>query len=307
MRPTFTMGAIHSATTYVKNASAVKDDIRGAWARFVNHDELGAGHLSEEPANSDIDADDDGKFNPIRRVVVDLSAAMSHTLGKQVPQCANFRLKGLHIGIRPADDAYDNADDQGLTVGGRVRWLEPNLHLIDAIQAARKVDTLSEMASIDSDSHVFGTNRENYKNFRFGWRTEYDVMFPTAENFGVGTDAEGGTSSWCLYDYDGCLGIVSEYTDFKQLTDSDKDGALWTNRAGMMAGSIWTCAWTDRTNAIEGADVDYHMTVPAGGHYPICTGLVVIDIIYTSIASQLLIDNDYEVVIGVDVEGWEAF
>lgn len=294
----------------------------GEWAVWVEHDELGLGSTSTQPASGDIDADNDGVISPRYRAVVDLSHGLGLALGKQLPMTAIYRVKGIKVGIRPVDDTIDNSDG-GVMFGGNIKYIFPNKHNIDAIQAARKIERMKESVQIDSDSDIFGTTNSGYNGFRFGWRTESDVYYATREDFsGVGVPVDGGTASWCLYSDDGALGILDNYDDWKGLLPESgvETRNLWTTRVGEPAKMMWNCAWVSHTEAqtqIPEMDVilstgavsqaDFNKQWGADNHLPVLGGLLIVDVNYSSTDPPGTADDDYYVFVEVDVEGWEAF
>ena len=239
---------------------------------------------------------------------MDLSHGLGYTLGKQLPMTAIYRVKGIGISIRPVDDIDDN-DDGGIMFGGQIKWLPPNKHMIDAIQAAREVERLSESTQIDTDSDLFGTATRDYTGFRFGWRTESDVIYATREGFDEGDEVEGGTPSWCLFEDDGALGILDNYNSWKGLTPhQDQNRALWTRRVGHPANMKWAVSWVSHGEAGVGVapQADYRWQSDKN-HIDVVGGILLVDVQYSSTDSSSVVDDDYTVHVTVEVEGWEAF
>jgi len=293
----------------------------GEWAVWVNHDETGVGDTSDIPAFGDIDADNDGVISPRYRAVLDLSHGLGLALGKQLPMTAIYRVKGVKVGIRPVNDGIDNSDG-GVMFGGNIKYVFPNKHNIDAIQAARKIERMKESVQIDADSDIFGTERSGYNGFRFGWRTESDIYCATREDFSsVGAAVEGGTASWCLYSNDGALGILDNYDDWKGLLPESgvETRNLWNTRCGEPAKMMWNCAWISNTEAqtdsvgdmafSTGAisQADFNKQYGADNHLPVLGGLLIVDVNYSSTDPPGVQDDDYYVFVEVDIEGWEAF
>lgn len=277
----------------------------GEWAVWVNHDEEGAGDTSDIPSAGDIDLDNDGVYGTRFRAVIDLSHGLGFTLGKQLPMTAVYRVKGLRLSLRPVDDAVDNSQG-GVIFGGQIKWLPPNRHCIDAIQAARDVDHLAESIDIDTDSDLFGTASKDYTGFRFGFRTETDVAYATREGFTAGAATEGGTASWCLFGDDGALGIVDNYNAWKALTPTQgQNRALWNKRVGHTSSMKWASTWVSDTGAQSHPDWDWQ--AGAGNHLDVVGGLLIVDVQYSSTDGPGETDDDYTLQVGVEVEGWEEF
>ena len=288
------------------------------WARFVNHDAAGLGDYSDYAGSSDIVADADGYYpaGDRYRIIVDISNAMSSIIGKQCPMTANYRLKSLGISIRPVDDWLDN-NATPVTFAGQVKYLLPNKHNIDAIQAARQLERMAESIDIDGDSWLIESDQQDYKGFRFGWRTELDVAHPTAEAFSPGSAAEGGTPSWMLYDDDGALGMMDLWRVYKD-HNPEQGNALWLHREGTASEFQWAAGWGDgggdssllpSTNSMVQPTTpgDFRITAGADNHIEVLGGLMAIDFTHSSMLSTVFINNEYHVYVDVEVEGWEAF
>jgi hypothetical protein len=281
---------------------------QGEWVTWVDHDEVGVGDYSDRPIGDDIEIDDDGVVLDVYRCVIDLSHAMSKKLGRQCPMTAIYRLKDLKIGLRNVDDGSDN--DAATVFSGKIRWVAPNKHAIDAIQAARKLARNKSSVQLTGSGMPTafgqaGAGERPYTGFRFGWRTENDVMSPTPEDFPVGSAVDGGTPSWCLYDDDGALSIIDGWSEYNGM-NATKSNALWTKRTGATSQKLFTCV----NNATDGnapipANTDYHYN---GGdnHLAVVGGLLCVDFMYSS-TDQVGANDDLTVHIEVGVEGWEEF
>jgi len=284
----------------------------GQWAVWVNHDEEGLGDTSDIPAFGDIDADNDAVISPRYRASIDISHGLSYALGKQLPMTAIYRIKAIQVGIRPVDDVVDMAD--GHTIfAGQLRYIFPNKHNIDAIQAARDVERMKESVQVDSDADIFGTQNVGYNGFRFGYRTESDVKNATREDFGqVGNAVEGGTASWTLYSDDGALGILDNYNTWKGLVPQvgQETRNLWDKRVGHPSYLPWQCSWNSHStggSSAFGGNLDFRWQASSDNHLPVLGGLMMLDVIYSSADPPGTTDDDFNVFITVEVEGWEVF
>lgn len=311
--------AIHTLVGKATNAGSVSQGSngRGDWLRWVRHDQSGVGQDTDYPSGGTIDLDNDGEVKPKFRCIADLSHALSQVLGKQLNMTSVYRVVGLQIGLRPVDDLNDNNQESGIQFGGRVRMITPTKHRVDAIQAARKLeklvseDNLERATVTDGGPSVFGNTEKTYQGFRFGYRTEVDVVFPNTEEFtGVGAAVEGGTPAWCLFDDDGALGIMSAYNEFIDGEDNSKGRALWDNRIGKFTstGIPWMAAWNndERSTPVAG---DWSWQAPAGTHIDALAGLLLFDVEYSSVEGTLLpsVDDDYYLEVGIQVAGWGDF
>lgn len=309
--------AIHSLVGRPTNSVGVSQGSagRGTWLRWVRHDETGVGQTSDYPSGGTIDLDNDGEVIPKFRCIADLSHGLSQVLGKQLSMTSVYRVVGIQVGIRPVDDLNDNNPGSMGQFGGRVRMITPTKHRVDAIQNARKLDRLVREDNIERGSAtspvppIFGFEEKNYQGFRFGYRTEVDVVFPNTEEFtGIGSAVEGGAASWCLFDDDGALGIMTAYNEYIDGEDNSKGRALWDNRIGRFTstGIPWMAAWNNDevSTPVQG---DWHWTAPAGTHIDALAGLLVFDVEYSPVEAGGFVDDDYYLEIGIQVAGWSDF
>ena len=160
--------ALHSVTAYVERPTNLQ---LGYPAIFVEH-----GNTEIDGDGSYITPDADGVYTTRRRIVFDLSHALSYQLGKQIPQTAIFRMKQLQIQLCNVDDSNDN--DEQHTLQGRIRWEHPNKWNIEAIQEARKAWIAKRDDSLSSNAW-FGNTTDEYKGFRFGMKRGTDVLYPS--------------------------------------------------------------------------------------------------------------------------------
>ena len=295
------------ASTRVKDANSGSIIPHDHWARFVNHDQEGMGDYSDYAGSDDIVPDADGYYpaGDRYRIAVDLSNAMSSIIGKQCPMTANYRLKGLGIRIRPVDDWLDN-EAGGCVFSGDVKYLLPNKHNIDAIQACRQLENYAEESGLDSDSTWMQSTQANYKGFRFGWRTELDVAAPTTEGFSLGAAVEGGAASWNLYNDDGALGMMDLWRTYKDLNPTQSN-TLWEHRIGNTSKFGWMAGWLDDAEAGSVPEGDFLMMCPPDNHIEILGGLLMIDFTHSTLREGIINSNEYHVYVDVHVEGWEAF
>lgn len=311
--------AIHTLVGRPTNADSITDDTSGQWIRWVRHDELGAGETSVVPSGGTMDLDNDGQILPRFRCIVDLSHGLSRVLGKQLNQTAIYRVVGVQLAARPVDDANDNNVGSGILFGGRVKFITPTKHRVDAIQAARELDRVARSDNFGpvvygnaegATPPIFSMEEKSYQSFRFGWRTETDVSYPTIEGFSQGYAAEGGAPSWCLFDDDGALGIMSAYNEYIDGDDTSKRRGLWNNRIGSFTdtGIPFMIGWNNDEGSTP-TNVDFNYQAPAGTHIDTLGGLMVIDIDFSSIEGTILpsVDDDYYLEVGIQVAGWSDF
>lgn len=310
--------AIHSLVGRPTNSGAVDQENEGNWIRWVRHDQAGLGQTTDYPSGGTMDLDNDGEIVPKFRAVLDISHGLSQVLGKQLAQTAIYRVVGLQVAARPVDDANDNNPNAAILFGGRARWITPTKHRVDAIQAARTLERETRADNVDSISYgnvdgttpsIFGTSEKTYQGFRFGYRTEVDVAHPSLEGFtNVGNAVEGGAPSWCLFDDDGCLGIMSAYNEFIDGDDTSMGRHLWSNRIGSFTntGIPFMIGWNNDEMSTP-AQNDFNWNAPAGTHVDALGGLLIIDVEYSSVEAGGFVDDDYYLEVGVQIAGWSEF
>lgn len=321
---------LHIIRTQNPSLSSDDEDANniGQWVRWVRHDQSGFGQDTDFPPGGTLQLDNDGEIKPKFRAICDISHGLSTVLGKQLPMTATYRVTGFHLGIRPVDDLLsdDNEADAAGQFGGSVRWITPTKHRVNAIKEARKVS--KEMAIIDSKtataSNDQGENighkswldpsagQADYKGFRFGYRTETDVIYPTRENFtGFGDAVESGYASYCLFSDDGALGIMQAYnTHIDGTGEEGRSRRLWANRIGAFTktGIPFMVGWQNGENETPG-NHDFNYQCPAGFHIDVLGGILVIDVDYSLVESTFLPDNDddYYLEVAVEVAGWSEW
>jgi len=260
-----------------------------------------------------IDVDDDGVYSPTEYGIIDLSHALSVTLGKQIPQCAVYRVGSIEIGLRNKDDTNDN-NGAGF-FGGTVFYYEPNKHNVDAVQLARRTDKAAESTDIDGDSWLLSTSK-SYRNFRLNFDADNQISNPVSEGFSA---IAGG--QWSLSN------IFGAYND---MMGGDSDDVQWTNanwqyRTGVPTGVQWVASIVNRvigkytlTSVLE-ADLDggmdvhpsadnHQLVAPGGTHFPVLNGLMKLTIAHCLAGGDgMLVDDDYEIQVTIGVLGWESF
>jgi hypothetical protein len=259
------------------------------------------------PSESDdaIDADNDGQFGTPSKAYIDLSEALSQTLGRQVGQCGIYRVGYLEIGLRNKDDTDDN--DNGGLFGGTIFYHGATSHKIDALQLARTVERARERTEIDNDSWPLSTDRR-YRGMRFNFDADAQVSSPTPESF---TNLVG--NEWDIHEVFGIYGaMIGE--------DAEFTNSLWTDRCGKQNKVQWaahTSSWSQPNllaTAIAGADKmmdvrvnNWKLDLPAGAHLDVLNGLLKMTVSHSNVDPSGFIDDDYEIQVTVGVYGWEAF
>lgn len=256
-------------------------------------------HFTE--SDEAIDVDDDGEYSsPAPHGIIDLSHALSKSLGRQMPQYANYRIGYIEIGLRNKDDANDNSGAG--CFGGTIKFHEPTSHKIDALQLARAVEKANEMDSVDIDSLLLSTDR-SYR----GMRLNFDGDSQIADRTPMGISGLSG--QWDMEE------ILAVYGNM--LTKAaDYSNALWNRRTGSVAQIGWAASITNRVNdsglletdgAYDPRAANWRLDLPSGTHLDVLNGLLKLTIAWSSTNDLQVVDDDYEVQVTFGVYGWESF
>ena len=114
--------------------------------------------ISDPGTNNLQDAFEGGEPATTPYCIIDLSAAASDILGRQVAQSSNYTLKGITMSYRPHDSVADNESD--CTFYGRFRFSPNTDHFKEMMQLGRKVEQAIEDQEIDSDSFLLSLDND---------------------------------------------------------------------------------------------------------------------------------------------------
>lgn len=252
--------------------------------------------------NDDIDIDNDGVMVPEAIGVIDLSAALSYRLGRQIPMTANFRVNYIRLSLRNVDDGVDNA--QGAFFQGAFAYYEPQKHRIDAIQAWRKLEKELQKEATSAEG-LFVPDEKYYKGFRYGWYADTNVRYPTQ---GAPAALPNGYAM---------LDMLSHYEG--SITDTNGNGpeydnALWDRRVGRATRLNWSA------DILNTADVDFAVeniysprvndfvwTAPAGHNIVVMGGLMELQVTHCSTNAPGTVDDDYYVYVDIGISGWQPW
>lgn len=248
-----------------------------------------------------IDVDDDGEYSaPVPSGVIDLSSALSKSLGRQMPQFANYRIGFIEIGLRNKDDTNDNSGAG--CFGGTIKYHEPTSHKIDGLQLARACEKASEGGIVDTDSLFLSTQR-NYQGMRINFSGDGQIEDRTL--MGI----TGLVGEWDMKEilavYGGMLTPANIYAN-----------SLWTQRTGALAKIGWAASITNRVNdsglletdgAYDPRSDNWRLDLPAGSHLDVLNGLLEMTVSWSSTNDLQIVDDDYEIQVTLGVYGWEAF
>jgi len=246
-----------------------------------------------------VDVDDDGLMPGPPKAYIDLSSALSKSLGRQMPQFANYRIGYIEVGLRNKDDADDNSGAG--CFGGTIKYHEPTSHKIDALQLARAVEKAGEDHVVDSDSLLLSTSK-SYS----GMRLNFDGDGQIGEDTPMGISGLSG--EWDIEE------ILAVYGTM--LTQADQySNSLWTRRTGAVAQVQWAASLMNRANdsgvsiasTYEPTVNNWRLNLPAGAHLDVMNGLLKMSVAWSSTNDFQATDDDYEIQVTFGVYGWEAF
>lgn len=262
-----------------------------------------------------ITEDNDGVFtSSYFKGVIDLTHILSRALGKQLSQMATYRVNFLSVSLRNVDDTLDN--DSAGYFGGNLRWVTPSKHRIDALQLARQYRRETGLAEISSDPFATISTDKKYKGFRFNWDDDGQIDGATTD----GTAALAGT-------YFDMASILEAYnlmmggTPSSEGYDTTGQGqALWEKRVGMPVtnGLQFVTSIKNRevTNGgvtfndyevFDPQSVEWTWTAPAGQTLPVLGGLLLMNLTHGNTDAPGVVEDEYEMLVTVGVEGWEEF
>lgn len=275
-------------THYVARYAATPGAGNSEWCQFV----IGG-------AAGDIQIDNDGEMANTQ-ILVDLSAALSTRLGKQMSQMSVYRISHIQIRLVNVNDGLDN--ESGANFGGRIHWFTPSKHRMDAMKIARTLERKAESIEVDADSFLLSTDKD-YSGIRFDWDGgDYagHTRHATSENF---TGLVGST--WDLEE------LFDVYQDMKMPATDAPSNYLWYDGR---CGSTEQIGWTASYQNSQDNNTDYYnprsdvFTFMPKSPIEILSGMFTIDVIDSSVDSPFLGgDDDYYVEVSVGIEGWSDF
>lgn len=246
-----------------------------------------------DPGSANLqDAFEGGEPVAVPYCVVDLSAAASALLGRQMSQSASYKLRGVTIAYRPTDDNILTAENESETMfAGNLRFYPVTEHFNEAMKLARSVERAAEDGSVDADSFFLSTEKD-YSGMRMAWSDNDDVPHPTAEGI-AGLTA----GVWTLEE----VKIA-----YNLMTAVNQENALFDGRFPRFQELGWSAvissgAWAEgTTNGLIGTHQDYERV---GLNHDVGMGLLACLVTHSSMASaQGLVEDDYQWFIGVDFE-----
>lgn len=235
-----------------------------------------------------------GEPNVTPYAVLDLSALASSLLGRQVPQSAQYRLRGVTVGFRNHDDTIVTHENHAETAfQGVVKWYTPTEHALKALSLARQIEREQEGDEVDGDSFLLSTDKD-YGAVRFGWSGDDDVEYQTSHTIGG-----------LFGDY---WDLQSVRTAYNSMTLPSETNALFNGRFpdrssigwnAQVASGDFTGQSTNANNSLGGG-YDYNRT---DLYHEVLAGLMMIDIQHSTIAAPHgAFEDDYQWYVGIDFE-----
>lgn len=279
-----------SADTQTTNDDGFGEKSYPNWCRWVDTGTTGTitGDGAISPAVG-------GEYTNKPHAVIDLSAALSHMLGRQMMQNQNFRINYLGVHIEN-DDAGDN-NDESFAATGRFRWYSPSAHRIDAYQTYRKAWRINSGGGSTGTSRLFSatdSTQGEYKALRVGIcddSTE-QVPFQTIDPF---TDVSGTFPN--LYH------IFDSYDNALAQNGDEMTNKLWLDgRTGHPQAIVWSSENKNAGSAGAGG-VNRGFERPDLDIDAMC-GLLHFVVDSTQSDDAFSFDDEYHIRITVGVEGY---
>ena len=260
------------------------------WARWVDAGTAGV------TADGAISPATGGEYTDKPGAVIDLSAAISMAVGRQVTQNQTFRVSHLSVMIENDDDGDNN--NESLTATGRFRYYGPNDHRVNAYQAYRKVWRNYWMGGNSTSSLAFsnpGTGGD-YKALRMGLSADYaneQVPYGSPDPF---TDITGSNAN--LYP------IFQAYDAANAGDGAEFGNRLWRDgRTGHPEAVQWS-AFNRNAGGLgdDGMIGGFHMNF----HQPlkVMCGLLHFGVDSTNSDDGFSFDDEYHIRIGIGVDGY---
>jgi len=284
--------------TFTFNSSGFGDSaVQPNWCRWVLS--------SQVDSAGAVNIDDDGEYPANARpiAVIDLSAAISHQLGRQIGQNQTFRISYLAVSIHNRDDTVDN--EESASFAGRIRWYSPTHHRVEAYQMYRDAWKHYYKGSTNNmmfDSSGLATGGGDYRGLRVG------LLNPSQMDAGHVGEQVPFQATDPLTDVEGsfpCLNaIFNAYDKIVDPGDVDRKpgNALWTSgRTGYPDGITWNCSFKNAGGSGIGA-AETHFQWDGDGE--VMCGLMALDIAHSSTDDAWTFSDEYYIRVDVGIAGW---
>lgn len=255
-----------------------------------------------------ITEDNDGRFtDSYCNGVVDLTHVMSKIVGRQLSQMANYRVSYIGVELRNVDDTVDN--DNAILVGGDLEYLAPHKKSIDALQSLRTF--MRDESQHTSEDDMWRTADKNYRGLRFGWDGDTLVEGNTGDATSDAFDSNALNLDQALDRYNT---VTGGFPSAEGYDDSGHGQALWAKRAPVYTSKIpFTCSLQNPER-----DADAYNTTPQSkgfvwqANYPqqaisVMGGLIAVNLKHGNTDTAGVVEDEYELIVSVGVEGWGEF
>jgi len=264
------------------------------WCRWIETSQVDSGGA----VNIDVDGEYPANARPV--AVIDLSAAMSHLMGRQISQNQTFRVNYVSVMIENQDDTIDNSESA--VFSGRLRWYSPTHHRVEAYQTYRSAWKHYYKGSTNTlafDDEGSATGGGTYRGLRMGiaeTAASEQVPYQATDPF---TDVDGTFPNLnCIF---------NAYDKMLPSGDVDKkpDNALWTSgRTGYPDGIDWV-TWHNNmgSNQLAAKADAFQVELDAD----VMCGLLVLDVQGSSAQGDLadtIFTDEYTFRVTIGVDGW---
>lgn len=257
-----------------------------------------------------ITEDNDGRFtDSYCNGLIDLTKIMSKHTGRQLSQMANYRIGFVELCLRNVNDAADN--DNTMHVGGYLEYYQPHKKMIDCLQLLRQY--MREDFSENSETKaIWESSDKNYRGLRFGWDANTLVAAVQTDGSSNAFSSNNLNLHEALSRYNSATGgfpAAEGYDD-----DSGQGTALWDFRTPITKNRLsFNIAYTnpDRDSDAYNTPASYqdwqYQSMYPAQVLKICGGLMALNLKHGNTDAAGFIEDEYEIVVTVGVEGWEEF
>ena len=259
------------------------------WARWI---EVGSAGVTDDGAISPAVG---GEYETKPHAVIDLSAALSHMLGRQMMQNQTYRINYLAVEVENDDAAVTN-NDESLSITGRWRWYSPTANRIDAYQTYRKAWKAHYEGGSSNSSKLFAEDgtQGQYKALRVGIAvdTTEQVPYASVDPF---TDITGSHPNLAY--------IFSAWDDAQGKDGDEMTNRLWrSGRTGYPQALSFSAYNKNAGPAGVGSEnIGYHQT---GLDIDSMCGLLHFVVDTTQSDDAFSFDDEYHIRVTIGVEGY---
>jgi hypothetical protein len=253
-----------------------------------------------------ITEDNDGRFTAgYFNGLVDLTHIMSKLTGKQLSQCANYRIAHISIGLRNVNDTADN--DAIIHVGGDIIWYEPNAHTINMLQTLREF-VRDRGAETDPLWATWVDADKTYRGMRFGWDSNTLVDGGSSDGSSNAFTNNNLNLGQALERYAMAKGGTPQMEGYNT---SGAGQALWENRAPRYTSKMpfdASYANPDSGNdeRAEARPFSWSAQYPSQ-EITALGGLLAINLTHGNTDAAGITEDEYEMIVSMGITGWSEF